>query len=177
MTDLAFISAISRTNDLRIDQLEAAIIDNLPAIDCPVKHLFAKGMYIREIFIPAGVLATSKIHKTQHPFTISKGKVLISDGDGTWVKREAPFTGITKAGSRRVVAVIDDCTWTTYHAYRSITGQENEFSLPDQLKIVDRIESRIIIKHTNKVLNNIKKQNYGLGSSSRDRHISRGKGV
>ena len=148
---------------MRIDQLEAAIVSNLTPVDCPVTHMFAKGMYIRQIFLPAGALATSKIHKTEHPFTLSKGTVLVSEGDGKWIKRSAPFTGITKVGTRRVVAVIEDCIWTTYHSFRSITGYENELSEEGQQKIVDRIEKRIIQKHENKVLNNTKKSELWLG--------------
>jgi len=157
------IDVAIRTNDLRIDQLEAAIVSNLSPVECPVTHMFAKGMYIREIFLPAGALVTSKIHKTEHPFTISKGKVLISSGNNDWIERSAPFTGITEAGTRRVVAVIDDCTWTTYHAYRSITGKENILSADDKELIVNKIESKIIRKHTNKALNIIKKETIWLG--------------
>lgn len=157
------IDVAIRTNDLRIDQLEAAIVSNLTPVDCPVVHIFAKGMYIREIFLPAGALVTSKIHKTEHPFTISKGKVLVSSGNNDWVERSAPFTGITEAGTRRVVAVVEDCTWTTYHCIPSITGHESEFSNEAQQGIVDRIEKKIIQKHENKVLNNTKKSQLWLG--------------
>jgi len=157
------IDVAIRTNDLRIDQLEAAIVSNLSPVDCPVTHMFAKGMYIREIFLPAGALVTSKIHKTEHPFTISKGKVLVSSGNNDWIERSAPFTGITEAGTRRVVAVIEDCTWTTYHSVRSITGYENQLNEAGKQLIVDKIEKRIIQKHENKVLNNTKKSQLWLG--------------
>ena len=57
-----------------IDQLEAVLF-NCPQIDCPLVHRFTPGMYIREIFMPAGTMLTSMIHKTEHPYVVSQGKV------------------------------------------------------------------------------------------------------
>ena len=64
---------IKKYND-EIDELEAAMVENLDLIKCPSVHRFTQGLYIRETFMPAGTLLTSKIHKTEHPYTISKGK-------------------------------------------------------------------------------------------------------
>jgi hypothetical protein len=87
---------------------------------------------------------TSKIHKTQHPFTISKGRVMVCIDAGEWVEYEAPYTGITQAGTRRVLYVVEDCVWTTYHLNPSNTEDLQE------------IEDRIIEKHENPFINNIK---------------------
>lgn len=146
------------TDDMRIDQLETEIIMNHTPVNIPVRHLFAKGMYIREVAIPAGLLLTSKIHKREHPFTLSKGVVNVRDQSGEWVTLTAPYTGITAKGTRRVVVVVEDCVWTTYHTYSSITGRENEFSDQEKEKITDRIESRIIQKRNNLFLNKAKKE-------------------
>jgi hypothetical protein len=141
----------------RIDQLEVEMIDNFPAVACPLNHLFAKGMYIRQVFIPAGTLVTSKIHKTQHPFTISKGKVMVNEGEGQWFEAFAPFTGITEPGTRRIVFAVEDTIWTTYHAFKSITGEENILSIEEKEAIADMIESKIIKPHVNKALTEIKR--------------------
>ena len=34
---------------------------------CPLRHFFADGVYVREIFIPKGMLIVGKIHKHSHP--------------------------------------------------------------------------------------------------------------
>lgn len=136
----------------RIDELEATIVDNLKLIDVPVKHLFTKGMYIREVRIPKGSIVTSKIHKTEHPFTISKGKVRVMI-DGVWEELCAPYTGITPKNTRRVVMVMKDVVWTTYHKYPSITGKENSLPLEKQDEIADKIENRIIQTHKNALIN------------------------
>ena len=138
---------IQRVNDDRLDELELSIVQNLQPVECPLFHRFVNGMYIREIFMPKDALITSKIHLTEHPFTISKGKVAVCiDGDN-WQEFEAPYTGITKAGTRRVLYVIEDCVWTTYHLN------------PDNGQDLEAIEDRIIEKHVNELIeahNNIK---------------------
>ena len=133
----------------RIDCLEAEIILNHPPVECPIRHLFTKGMYIREMTAPAGALITSKIHKTEHPFTISQGKLLVYNDNCQWVELSAPYTGITKPGTRRVAYIVEDCIWTTYHRYSTITGKENNLSDVEKEKITDRIEGRIIQKRQN----------------------------
>lgn len=145
-------NSVVRVNDHRIDSLEAVMTENFRSIECPIKHYFSKGMYIREVYIPTGSLVTSKIHKTQHPFTLSKGKVKVSIDGNDWIELSAPFTGITEAGTRRIVMVLEDCVWTTYHQYNTIQGNENELSESDQDKIADKIEGRIIEKHYNSLI-------------------------
>ena len=95
---------IIRENDDIIDNLEAAIMqypDEL--VEGPLVHKFTDGMYIREIFMPAGSVWTSKIHKTEHPYVVSYGKCLVSIDTNEWYEITAPYTGITKPGTRRVL--------------------------------------------------------------------------
>ena len=134
-------------NHDRIDQLELAIIENLDPVNIDITHLFTKGMYIRQMLAPKGAIITSKIHKTQHPYILSQGSLMIWQENGEWVKVKAPHMGTTEPGTRRVVSVLEDCIWTTFHAHRTITGREIELSLPEQQTIVDRIEKKIIQKH------------------------------
>jgi hypothetical protein len=104
-----------------------------PPVDCPLRHSWTPGLYIREIFMPAGSLITSKIHKTEHPFVVSMGRCLVwIDGTG-WVLIEAPHSGVTKPGTRRVLLVLDDTVWTTFHPIP-----------PEEEGNVDATEARII---------------------------------
>jgi hypothetical protein len=135
---------IQRLNDYRIDELEAAMVENLDLVECPVTHVFTEGLYTREIFMPAGSLVTSKIHKTEHPYVLSKGKLLVCIDKGEWVEMVAPYTGVTKPGTRRVAYIIEDTIWTTFHAN------------PDDLTDLDEIENLIIEEHENPLLDNIK---------------------
>ena len=46
---------------------------HMPQVECPLKHYFAPGVYLREIFMPAGSVVIGKIHKTEHFNIIQKG--------------------------------------------------------------------------------------------------------
>ena len=80
----------------------------------PVKHSFADGCYIREIFNPAGELIVTKIHKKEHPFFLMKGKMTILTENG-FEYREAPYYGITYPGTKRVIYAHTDCLFVTVH--------------------------------------------------------------
>jgi hypothetical protein len=146
---------IKRVNDDRIDELEAAIL-SLPQLNCPLIHRFTKGMYIREIFMEAGSLITSKIHNTNHPFVISKGVVNVSIDNGDWIELSAPHTGITLQGTRRVLYIVFDCVWVTFHPLDFITGEENDWSEEKKDELLEKIENLILEKHENKALKNTK---------------------
>jgi hypothetical protein len=106
-------------------------------------------MYIRQIAMPAGSLITSKIHKTQHPYTISHGTAAVSIDGKDWCEISAPYTGITEAGTRRVLYIVEDCIWTTYHPLPNITSKYNELSEEKKQEIVDEIENEILEPHIN----------------------------
>ena len=146
------MSVIVRENDNRIDELELEMISSLESINCPLKHLFTKGLYIREIFMPAGTLITSKIHNTSHPFTISKGSAEVSIDGKDWALLEAPYTGITQIGTRRILNIIEDCVWTTYHSLPYITGEENELSDERIESVIEAIEMDILLPYQNPLL-------------------------
>ena len=91
----------------------------------PVKHSFADGCYIREIFNPAGELLVTKIHKKEHPFFLMKGKMSILTEDG--VKHvQAPHHGITKPGTKRIIYTHTDCVFVTVHATNKTDVDEIE---------------------------------------------------
>lgn len=138
----------------KIDELESKMIE-YPFVECPLVHRFTPGMYIREIFMPAGSMVTSMIHKTEHPFVVSMGivNVLINEEVQTI---EAPYCGITKPGTRRVLYCVTDVVWTTFHAI-DIKPEDN--SEKAVLKAVQLIESLIIEPHENPLLGGIIKNN------------------
>ena len=98
----------------------------LPQVDCPLIHRFTPGLYTREIFMPKGTFIISKIHKTEHPFVIVKGVVSVWV-EGVGVKKfEAPYVGITKPGTRRILFIHEDCSWLTFHATDKTTPEDAE---------------------------------------------------
>jgi len=83
-------------------------------IEIETTHRFADGVYAREIFIPKGCLLTGKVHKTVHLNIISKGEITVWTEDG--MKRlKAPFSLVSKPGTKRVGFAHEDTVWTTIH--------------------------------------------------------------
>jgi hypothetical protein len=98
-----------------LNKIEAWLIEQ-PQVDCPLKHSFTPNMYIREIFMPAGSLVTSALHLTTHPFFILKGDVSVWYYDCPIERYKAPYSGVTKAGTRRLLYTHEDTIWVTCHA-------------------------------------------------------------
>src|SRR3989442_15642842 len=100
---------IDESIHIRIDQLEQALLSYPEQlIDLPLVHRFTPGLYTREIFNPAGTLLTTKIHKTEHPFVIAQGRVSVFVPGEKVVHLRAPYVGVTKAGTRRIIYVHED---------------------------------------------------------------------
>jgi hypothetical protein len=97
-----------------LDLLEQAMT-RAPQARCPVVHRFTPGLYCREIFIPAGTLLTSAVHKTMHPFVISAGIIRVQEEGHEPVTYEAPYTGVTTPATRRLLYAVTDTIWTTFH--------------------------------------------------------------
>lgn len=95
------------------DVAEAEMV-KLPRVNMPLEHTFTPGLYTRKIFIPKGTLASTRVHKTEHPFFIMKGRVQIIE-PGNSYEVEAPFNGVTEPGTRRLIQVLEDCIWITCH--------------------------------------------------------------
>jgi len=109
---------------------------------CPLEHIFADGLYIRKMFAPKGMLNVSKLHKTTHPYFILTGDVSVITETGV-VRIKAPFTGITKAGTKRVVYFHEDTVWITVHS-----TMETD---------LERIEEELIAKSYDELPEHVKK--------------------
>jgi hypothetical protein len=82
---------------------------------CPLNHSFCDGMYMREIFIPAGILLTGKIHRHQHPNFLLMGTVSMITEDGGLCQMSAPQALISPAGCKRAIYTHTDVRWVTVH--------------------------------------------------------------
>lgn len=82
---------------------------------CPLKHSFSDGMYVREIFIPAGTVMTGKIHKHQHPNFLMSGEVVVVTEEGGEEHLVAPQSIMSPAGTKRALHAITDLVWITVH--------------------------------------------------------------
>jgi hypothetical protein len=125
---------IDETPAHAFDRIEAEMLQQ-PQVDIPPTHIFADGIYAREIVIPAGTLLTGKIHRTEHINIISKGEISVyTEGEG--VKRiVAPAVFVATPGTRRLGFAHTECVWTTVH---SNPGDERDLAV---------LEARLIEPH------------------------------
>ena len=109
------------------------MIDPAKAIDFPVRHLFVKGLYVREIVNPAGSWLLTKIHKTQHVFTVIEGEISVVTDSGL-VRIKAPYIGVTEPGTQRAIYAHSHTKFVTYHPN------------PDNETDINVLEERLIAK-------------------------------
>lgn len=95
----------------------------------PVVHRFTPGLYSRQITMPPGLICTSKIHRTEHQYIVSRGRLRVWTEETGWVEIVGPCHGITKPGARRILAVAEETVWTTFHPGNWSTPEEAERDL------------------------------------------------
>lgn len=129
----------------RINEIES-IIAACPQSVYPVQHHFIPGFYIREILMTFPNAIVSKIHKTRHAFYVAKGRVLVYDDDKGVQDIQAPFWGITEPGTRRVLKIVEDCVWLTFHATDKTDLKELEAELiePHDFAHLPEMEAEVI---------------------------------
>jgi len=100
--------------DERLDRWEE-YISQFQQTECPLTHSFPEGMYVRKIVMPADSIVISRIHKFDNPFFITKGRVSVASENEGAVEYVAPYFGITKQNTRRILFVHEETEWATVH--------------------------------------------------------------
>lgn len=124
----------------RVLELEKVLARHPNQVEIEVKHYFVNGMYAREILIPKGVLATSKIHLFEHFSIVPKGDISVLTADG--VKRivgPAVFQG--SAGVKLLGYAHEDTIWISVEPCQATDPEEAEREL-----VVDTHEQFLLSK-------------------------------
>lgn len=111
---MSALPAILSEEVRKVDALEAELID-LPQVECPLKHRFAPGVYLREIFMPKGTFIVGQRHKTEHFNVILKGRARVKIGENEVREIVAPATFVSGPGVRKVLFILEDMVWQTVH--------------------------------------------------------------
>ncbi len=86
----------------------------MPQALVPIRHAFAKGLYIRIADIPEGVTLTGKIHRTEHLCLLVRGDVSLADGQK--VRRlTGPYIVHSLPGVKRAIHAHTDAVWANLH--------------------------------------------------------------
>jgi quercetin dioxygenase-like cupin family protein len=110
----------------KVEKAEAIMLQH-EQVDCPLRHLFAPSVYIREVTMPKGARIIGHEHKTEHFNIVLKGKAeVVVDGKAEYI--EAPCIFVSKAGVRKVLNILEEMVWATVHptANTSLDDLEEE---------------------------------------------------
>lgn len=110
--------AVSESHNIQraeaVEQLEAAMLE-LPQAECPVVHHFGPGIYIREVTLPAGILAIGHAQRFEHLNIMLKGAVVMVDDQGQLKTLRAPLIFTGKPG-RKLGYVLEETVWQNVYA-------------------------------------------------------------
>jgi len=143
------MESIEFSKDIALDLFQVELSKH-PAIQNPLCHIFTPGLYTRQILMQSEVdglenWIISKIHKTTHTFCVSAGKAAVyNKADEFCGIVEAPYLGVTIAGTRRILRILEDTVWATFHPLPYITGEENSWSSEMKEMLLMRIEQDLI---------------------------------
>lgn len=108
--DIQHTSSFPQKVDALVDQMR-----RMEQTDCPVTHHFSPGLYLREIFMPAGTVVVGRVHKTEHFNILVQGACVIVHDDGQREELRAPKVFVSKAGVQKVLYILEDMIWMTTH--------------------------------------------------------------
>ncbi len=97
----------------QIKRLQDTLAD-LPQIALEPEHMFAPGMYIRTLKIPADSVVVGKMHRHAHPVFLLKGECTILTDKGM-ERIRAPHQWVGHPGAKRPLYTHTDCEFVTVH--------------------------------------------------------------
>lgn len=96
------------------EQIASFIADLLAStpdhMELPVKHSFAPGMYIREMFIPKGTVIVGKVHRAECINICPMGDIDIVTEAGD-MRVTAPFNAVSAPGTQKIGFAREDTIW------------------------------------------------------------------
>ena len=136
------MNELAQTRKDQIFKLEE-VLQKLPQATARVTHHFAEGVYVRAIYLPKGIILTSKIHRYGCVNIMARGHVRTVTTTQTEevvevYKGFAIFSGTP--GMKRAMVVLEDTVWITVHAN------------PDNERDLEKLEARFIANNFEELL-------------------------
>ena len=103
---------VKATNDVQQAERSMLAIEQSP---CPVIHRFGPGIYIREVFMPAGTLAIGHEQRYEQMNVFLKGRVTMLGKNGENVDLVAPMAFVGPPG-RKIGYIAEDMVWQNIYA-------------------------------------------------------------
>lgn len=130
LADAAGLIPAEPFTDADVETLEAAFLQEEQA-DCPVKHHFGPGVYIREVLLPAGTYVIGHRHNSPHVNVMLAGRLTLINNDGTHTELTAPQTFVSGAG-RKIAYIHEDVRWQNIYATEETDVETLEAQLLDK---------------------------------------------
>ena len=114
----------------------------MPQADCPVRHIFHDGVYIREVLLRAGMLVIGHHHKDAQINIMLTGRMIVATDSGAY-EMSAPQTYIGPEG-RKAVYILEDVLWQNVYATNETDIEKLEDMFVDKSQAflqVDEIKS------------------------------------
>lgn len=142
-------SGLSPSNDCPVGSMSRermneciSELKKLPQQECPVRHYFSDGVYVREIFMPKGSCIVGAIHKTKHLNIVQQGRCLVSY-DNEIIEIKAPYTFESKGGKAKVLVILEDTTWSTVHVTNEVCVEKLEEDLVENPEMLMSRDNRL----------------------------------
>lgn len=117
----AFIDSIINTPETidldfcaKVELIEAEL-NKFEQVDIPVTHVFAPGVYMRQIMIPKDTILISRYHKYDQIDIMVYGDMSIASQSGSF-RIKGPFSGVSSPGLKRIGYAHEDTLWIDVHA-------------------------------------------------------------
>jgi quercetin dioxygenase-like cupin family protein len=107
-----------------MEQAEAFMLQ-CEQIHCEPEHRFAEGLYSRTLTMPKDTIIASRVHLHENFAFIMRGSCIVVSDEGS-TEYHAPCALITKKGTKRLLRIIEECTWVTVHAIPKELGEDIE---------------------------------------------------
>ena len=116
----------------------------LPQIELETLHFFADGMYARVVKRPKGCLIVGKVHKKEHFYIITKGKIEVGSDEGTQIYESGDVV-VSKPGTKRAVLALEDSICMTVHRTKkkNLDKIEKELVEEDNTALFDAQNKRL----------------------------------
>jgi len=115
----------------QVMELEAAMLAMPNQIELETQHHFAPGIYVRELFIPAGTVLTGKIHRHELMNILVSGTIQVTTDTGV-TELTGPKIYNSPPGMKKAAYAITDTIWLNIHptTETDLVKIEDEFIAP-----------------------------------------------
>ena len=137
------------SSDFKAAMVDAIASGVLEQVVPPLEHYHTPDLYGRRIFVQAGTVISTKVHKVEHITVALKGRCTVVDENGVKSEVVAPAVFITKPGTWRKVYAHDDVEWITVHHCKEqdveaiekklVCDTQEEFDKEDYLHVLEEL--------------------------------------